>query len=304
MQRRLMMMRFGVLAGMIAVHELGHFVAARQFDVGVQEVGIGFGPALLTYPLDGYRLTIRPIPLGGFVSLKSRPSESSAATDAATPGRYLSECAVWQQSIVYGAGVCMNLLASACIGLLMFGLAYRSNAIVTLGDRERRIREHPIRWAGFAALFPILICIVLPWKLFRKICSHTFLRQMLREGNLVPLIRRGFGTAAENKSATATHAAPLSDISALLPSVLITAYFLGVALAAINIIPLQPLDGGHLLNVMLVEQVIPATALVETKFALLMFGCTLLGPMFVAGIIGDLYQIWLLCFTRSSAPRG
>lgn len=39
----------GVLAAIVAIHECGHFVAARLQGIHVTKFSIGFGPPLLSY---------------------------------------------------------------------------------------------------------------------------------------------------------------------------------------------------------------------------------------------------------------
>ena len=54
-----------VLGVMVLIHELGHFLAARYFDVRVESFSIGFGPRLFGFkrgPTD-YKICI--LPLGG-----------------------------------------------------------------------------------------------------------------------------------------------------------------------------------------------------------------------------------------------
>ena len=59
---------FGVL---IAVHEWGHFIAARLCGVTVHEFAIGMGPRILwkTSKKSGTVYSLRAFPLGGFVSM-------------------------------------------------------------------------------------------------------------------------------------------------------------------------------------------------------------------------------------------
>src|SRR5450432_3418979 len=58
-----------LLGALILVHELGHFVCAKLFDVKVIRFSLGFGPRVLgvTWGETEYRLSL--IPLGGFVRL-------------------------------------------------------------------------------------------------------------------------------------------------------------------------------------------------------------------------------------------
>jgi regulator of sigma E protease len=57
--------------GLVVVHELGHFWAARRGGVEVEEFGIFFPPRLFKRRTkSGYDFTINLLPLGGFVKLK------------------------------------------------------------------------------------------------------------------------------------------------------------------------------------------------------------------------------------------
>lgn len=58
-----------VLGPLIFFHELGHFLVARLFGVGVEKFSLGFGPRLLGKKIGrtDYRLSL--IPLGGYVKM-------------------------------------------------------------------------------------------------------------------------------------------------------------------------------------------------------------------------------------------
>ncbi|MGD8845299.1 MAG: RIP metalloprotease RseP [Desulfobacteraceae bacterium] len=58
-----------VLGPLIFFHELGHFLVARLFGVGVEKFSLGFGPRILGKKVGrtDYRLSL--IPLGGFVKM-------------------------------------------------------------------------------------------------------------------------------------------------------------------------------------------------------------------------------------------
>ena len=55
---------FGVL---IAVHELGHFVAAKLCGVKVNEFSIGMGPLLWQKRKGETEYSLRALPIGGYV---------------------------------------------------------------------------------------------------------------------------------------------------------------------------------------------------------------------------------------------
>lgn len=46
----------GVLAAIVAIHECGHFIAARAQGIHVTKFAIGFGPPLLSYQVQASRL--------------------------------------------------------------------------------------------------------------------------------------------------------------------------------------------------------------------------------------------------------
>jgi regulator of sigma E protease len=58
-----------VLGVLIFVHELGHFLIAKFFNVGVLEFALGFGKPLLQWQGGETTYSIRAIPLGGFVRM-------------------------------------------------------------------------------------------------------------------------------------------------------------------------------------------------------------------------------------------
>lgn len=58
---------FGIL---IAVHELGHFLAAKACGVKVNEFAIGMGPALLKKQGKETLYALRLLPIGGFCAME------------------------------------------------------------------------------------------------------------------------------------------------------------------------------------------------------------------------------------------
>jgi RIP metalloprotease RseP len=58
-----------VLGVLVFVHELGHFLVAKYFGVGVLEFAIGFGRVLTRFQFGETTYSIRLIPLGGFVRM-------------------------------------------------------------------------------------------------------------------------------------------------------------------------------------------------------------------------------------------
>ncbi len=111
------------LGGIILIHELGHFFAAKLCGVYVRTFSIGFGPAWpfcqFKYGETNYKLGM--IPLGGYVAMAGESTGEMDADEAAnahaddTNPRSFKNKPVWQRMIIISAGVVMNvLLAAVC----------------------------------------------------------------------------------------------------------------------------------------------------------------------------------------------
>ncbi|MGL2419221.1 RIP metalloprotease RseP [Helicobacter pylori] len=70
-----------MLAFLIFVHELGHFVIARICGVKVEVFSIGFGKKLWFFKLFGTQFALSLIPLGGYVKLKGMDKEEKEANE-------------------------------------------------------------------------------------------------------------------------------------------------------------------------------------------------------------------------------
>jgi membrane-associated protease RseP (regulator of RpoE activity) len=96
-----------ILAGLIVVHETGHFLAATLQGIRVSSFSIGFGPVLLERHVRGVQFALRAIPLGGFVGF---PDDDDDSTVAADDPDLLRNRPLPQRALVIAAGVLANLL--------------------------------------------------------------------------------------------------------------------------------------------------------------------------------------------------
>jgi len=102
-----------VFAGLVLIHEFGHFMAARFLKVEVEEFGIGLPPRALTlFKWQGTDFTLNWLPLGGFVRPKGE-------NDPAVPGG-LAASSPWVRLGVLFAGPFMNLLAGVLVNSMLF----------------------------------------------------------------------------------------------------------------------------------------------------------------------------------------
>ena len=101
---------FGVL---IAVHELGHFLAAKACGVRVNEFSIGMGPALFHRQKGETEYAIRILPIGGYCAMDGEDEESDDP-------RSLTRQSLWKKLLIFAAGALMNFLAGFLLILILY----------------------------------------------------------------------------------------------------------------------------------------------------------------------------------------
>ena len=96
-----------VLGLLIAVHELGHFSAARLQKIRVNRFSIGFGPTILKYQGSETEYAVRAFPLGGYVGFPDDDPDSLIPPD---DPNLLRNRPILDRAIVISAGVIANLI--------------------------------------------------------------------------------------------------------------------------------------------------------------------------------------------------
>lgn len=106
----------GVLAVLIVVHELGHFLAARLQGIRVSRFSIGFGQTLLRWQGRETEFVLGALPLGGYVGFPDDDPDSKIPPDDPD---LLKNRPILHRAIVISAGVIANVVFAY---LLMLGL--------------------------------------------------------------------------------------------------------------------------------------------------------------------------------------
>ena len=101
-----------VLAALVFVHELGHYLAAKRFGIKVLEFGFGFPPRLFGVKYGETVYSINAIPLGGFVRLLGEEDP--------TDPRSFARQSVLKRTVVLCAGSFMNFLTPIVIFTVLF----------------------------------------------------------------------------------------------------------------------------------------------------------------------------------------
>ncbi len=109
---------FGVL---IAIHEFGHFIAAKASGVKVNEFSIGMGPVLLKKQGKETQYSLRLLPIGGFCAMEGEDEDTGDE-------RAFTRQGFWKKALILVAGAGMNFL----LGFLIVACIYSSaGAFVT-----------------------------------------------------------------------------------------------------------------------------------------------------------------------------
>lgn len=98
---------------LVVIHELGHYFAARKFNIKALEFGFGLPPRAWGKKIGETVWSINWLPFGGFVRLLG---EDEVDKKTLEDKRSFAYQAVWKRILVVVAGVTMNLL----LGWLLF----------------------------------------------------------------------------------------------------------------------------------------------------------------------------------------
>ncbi len=145
------LLMFSVL---VAVHELGHYLFARKFNMGVSEFSIGMGrPILKTWMKKKYtteageeqetHFNIRAFPLGGFVKINGmEPNEDG--TESNLPDGFYKK-SPWQRIVVLLAGPIFSLVFGwmVLVGVFAISGIDQPNNVV-----EQTVKGQPAQMAG------------------------------------------------------------------------------------------------------------------------------------------------------------
>jgi regulator of sigma E protease len=110
-----------VLIGvMILIHELGHYWAARFFNVRVETFSFGFGPRLFGFRRGETDFRFSAILFGGYVKMSGEQPGEEAADDPHS----LAAKPRWQRLIIVFAGPAMNIILAVVLLTGLFMVQY------------------------------------------------------------------------------------------------------------------------------------------------------------------------------------
>ncbi|HUQ44115.1 MAG TPA: M50 family metallopeptidase [Candidatus Limnocylindria bacterium] len=189
-----------VLGSLVLIHELGHYLTARLFNVRVLEFGIGFPPRAKVLRSKGETLwTLNWLPIGGFVRLDGEDG------DAADDPRSFSAQPLRVRLAILVAGVAMNIVLAFAIFFLI-ALVASPRVGISTGEVEA---GSPAAAAGLQAGDAILGVNEERFEWFGERDVTDALRG--RAGETVALLVKRADGRTETVNATLRPAAQLSE---------------------------------------------------------------------------------------------
>ena len=125
---------FGIL---VAVHELGHFVAAKLCGVKVNEFSIGMGPLIFQRTKGETQYSLRALPLGGFCAMEGEDEDTGDNRSFVRQG-------FWKKFVILAAGAFMNFVMGVVIIAFLFAgaAAFNVDQITGLAPEFERTGEN------------------------------------------------------------------------------------------------------------------------------------------------------------------
>jgi regulator of sigma E protease len=134
-----------VLGILIFVHELGHFIFAKLFGVGVEKFSLGFGPKVIGRKMGETEYLISAFPLGGYVKMVGEGEE--LAQDAVEDPRSFAAKPPLQRIAIVLAGPVFNLL----FAVVVFIAVYMIGVPVQTARIGEVVEDKPAARAGLKA---------------------------------------------------------------------------------------------------------------------------------------------------------
>jgi len=124
-----------VLAILIFVHELGHFLVARWCGIRVDAFAIGFGPKILHWKRGEVEYSLRAIPFGGYVRIHGENPDEENTTGPDAHRSFVNKNRLIQAAVLV-AGVTFNFIFAwlLYIGIFSAGVTASSDTFAKYSD--------------------------------------------------------------------------------------------------------------------------------------------------------------------------
>lgn len=109
-----------ILGILIFVHELGHYVTAKNRGAYVYEFSLGMGPKVFSFKRkketgDPTEYSLRAFPIGGFCAIAGEVDENDGMDVKLKKSDYMCNKKIWERCLILIAGVTMNFITGIFI---------------------------------------------------------------------------------------------------------------------------------------------------------------------------------------------
>jgi len=134
------------LGALIFIHELGHFIFAKTFKVGVEKFSLGFGPKLVSKQVGETEYLVSALPLGGYVKMVGEGDDVELSEEDRR--RSFADKPVLQRIVIVAAGPVFNLLFAYVIFIVIYMFLGVPSATTKIGEV---LPDKPAARAGIKA---------------------------------------------------------------------------------------------------------------------------------------------------------
>jgi regulator of sigma E protease len=127
-----------ILAVLIFVHELGHFILSKLFGIRVDEFAIGFPPKIFGYKFGETQYSLNLIPLGGYVKIFGEDPEEESISGPDSDRSFVN-ASKWKQSLVLLSGIFMNIVFAWILISISFNLGSLTSIQDQFKDKAQNI---------------------------------------------------------------------------------------------------------------------------------------------------------------------
>lgn len=116
---------------LVTIHEIGHFIMCKLFNVGTPSFSIGFGPKIISRKIGATEFSISAIPLGGYVEIAGNAELGQGdQKEAQREDEYSFKTKpFYQKFLIMIGGILFNILFAYLVSIALFVFAPQSSVL-------------------------------------------------------------------------------------------------------------------------------------------------------------------------------
>jgi len=121
-----------ILAALVFVHELGHFVLAKLFGIRVDEFAIGFPPKVFGWKRGETQYNLNVVPLGGYVKIFGEDPDDESMNGPDSKRSFVN-ASKWKQIVILLSGIFMNIV----FAWLLISISFNFGLLTSVEDQYK-----------------------------------------------------------------------------------------------------------------------------------------------------------------------